>query len=113
MTMYILDSGHNPVPCADVQQWGAFFEANDGCRVDLTNLPNGYRVSTVFLGIDHGFGLDASDLRPVLFETMVFPESPDGEYQERFRTWDEARAGHADACLKAAEWPAVEASNAQ
>mgnify|MGYP001592752568 FL=1 len=48
-------------------------------------------VSTVFLGLDHGWGPRSEGL---VFETMVF-ESPDGDERTmRYRTWDEAEAGH-------------------
>ena len=50
------------------------------------------RVSTVFLGLDHGFGAE----EPVLFETMIFGGEYD-EYCERYCTWDEAVEGHAKA----------------
>ncbi|MCK4858907.1 MAG: hypothetical protein KAT58_13115 [candidate division Zixibacteria bacterium] len=50
------------------------------------------RVSTVFLGLDHNF---SGEGHPVLFETMVFGESPLADEQERYCTWDEAVAGHA------------------
>ncbi len=46
------------------------------------------RVSTVFLGVDH-----AISGPPVLFETMCFGGSYDGD-QERYSTWDEAESGH-------------------
>ena len=54
-------------------------------RIDLTILPNGKVVSTVFLKID-GF-----------FETMVFPDQDTFSelYCERYFTEDEARSGHA------------------
>ena len=44
-------------------------------------------VSTVFLGLDHGWG----DGPPVLFETLVFPDT---KRMDRYCTWDEAVAGH-------------------
>jgi hypothetical protein len=47
------------------------------------------RVSTVFLGLDHGWGT-----RPMWFETMIFGSSMDG-YQMRYETIEEARLGHA------------------
>lgn len=47
------------------------------------------RVSTVFLGIDHGLGFSESG--PVLWETMVFPEA---EVVERYESHAEALAGH-------------------
>jgi hypothetical protein len=47
-------------------------------------------VSTVFLGIDHNhFG----DGPPILFETMIFGGSAD-ELQWRYRTLEQAQAGH-------------------
>ena len=45
-------------------------------------------VSTVWLGVDHSFGLGGP---PILFETMVFPAC---DVCERYATEDEARAGH-------------------
>ncbi|PZR71766.1 MAG: hypothetical protein DLM66_00060 [Candidatus Dormiibacter spiritus] len=47
------------------------------------------RISTVFLGLDHGLG----DYPPILFETMVFGGPLDGE-MDRYSTWDQAEAGH-------------------
>lgn len=49
-------------------------------------------VSTVFLGIDHGFGRGDE---PILFETMVFGGKLDGD-QARVATWDEAEKKHAE-----------------
>lgn len=48
------------------------------------------RVSTIFLGIDHGWG----EGPPQLFETMVFGGPHDGD-QERYASWEEAAEGHA------------------
>jgi hypothetical protein len=50
-------------------------------------------VSTVFLGIDHGYGGGA----PVLFETMIFG-GKHNDYQERYCTWEGAELGHQEAC---------------
>ena len=50
-----------------------------------------YRVSTVELPSDHGFGGT-----PLWFETMIFPmENYIEEYCERYTTEEEAIAGHA------------------
>ena len=58
---------------------------------------NGLNVSTVWLGIDHGY--DGGD--PIIFETMIFPEGEWGEeYCERYTTEGDAALGH----LKAVEW---------
>ena len=64
-------------------------------------------VSTVFLGIDHGWGD-----KPRWFETMIFGDrdvmwSLGGrnrllrttlDYQQRYATWQEAEIGHREAC---------------
>jgi len=51
----------------------------------------GYRISTVFLGLDHNF---TGEGPPVLWETMVFPELPSGEIQKRYSSHEDALAGH-------------------
>lgn len=60
-----------------------------GLRMAWTGNENGVHVSTVFLGIDHGFGFGP----PVLFETMVFGNSNILE-QRRASTLAEAIAWH-------------------
>src|SRR5215471_17514474 len=42
----------------------------DPWRVAVTELPNGGRVSTVFLGLDHNYSGVGP---PIVFETMIFP----------------------------------------
>jgi len=61
-------------------------------KVKETTLKDGKWVSTVFLGIDHGFG----EGKPLIFETMVFPKKGDyGDlYYERYSTEEEAIKGH-------------------
>lgn len=48
-------------------------------------------VSTIFLGIDHGFGRGGD---PVLFETMVFGAGCYGDLQHRYTSWEEALEDH-------------------
>lgn len=50
---------------------------------------NDIRISTVFLGMDHGWGTGP----PVLFETMIFGGEYD-EYQRRYYNKIQAKAGH-------------------
>jgi hypothetical protein len=96
---YILD-GHEPVPCDDLLTWGRWFQTAER-RVAKTQVGL-YRVSTVFLGLDHRMG-DAG--RPLLFETMVFDAGKDGDEADfgfdRYATWAEAEAGHARAVAEA------------
>lgn len=50
-------------------------------------------AATVFLGLDYGYVYGGP---PILFETMIFfPGHPDlDQWQDRYATEDEARAGH-------------------
>jgi hypothetical protein len=69
-------------------------------RVSLTDISSAddpdmrHRVSTVWLGLDHGF--DNSD--PVIFETMVFADGDTAadEWMRRYSTEKEALEGHAE-----------------
>jgi hypothetical protein len=71
-------------------EWAADLEK--GNRVKLTNLSNKYRVSTVWLGLDHnlsGIG------KPLIFETMVFKGNSLSEKDiMRYATETEAITGH-------------------
>ena len=57
-----------------------------------------YWVSTVFLGLDHGFNNE----EPILFETMVFPPNRDWSeiYCNRCSTWEEAEEMHKETIAK-------------
>lgn len=83
---YILDGKVSRLE-PDLERWTLWFETSDR-RVALDKVGE-IVVSTVFLGIDHGFGGP-----PLLFETAAFLEGEDIEL-ERYGTWDEAVAGHA------------------
>lgn len=56
-------------------------------------LAGGYRVSTVFLGINHQFD-DPND-PPVLWETMVFGVGRHSGLTCRYSSMEEAKEGHA------------------
>lgn len=85
---YILDGDHNAVP-ADLLTWARFVEVTD--RKVAREAVGDAKVSTVFLGSDHGPREDGAAL---IFETMVFGGPLDQE-MERYSTWAEAEAGHA------------------
>jgi|SRR3954469_11582606 hypothetical protein len=95
---YQLD-GHDVVKVA-VHDWR--LESADQRRVAADEIGDA-RVSTVFLGLDHGYG----DGPPLIFETMIFGGQHDA-YQERYSTWQEAEAGHKRAVVmvKQEAWPA-------
>jgi hypothetical protein len=86
---FILDADHQPVP-ADLDTWGAWFERIENRLVAWTEANSETHVSTVFLGIDHNYGWHGPR---VMFETMVFG-GPEDQYQRRYTTWDDAKAGH-------------------
>jgi hypothetical protein len=103
--LYILE-GKEPVPIDDTLAWAKWFEQNANRRLAETRI-NGWRVSTVFLGIDNNLFSEP----PLLFEPMIFsltekikspirekeyPKSLDN-YCRRYPTWDEALAGHLEA----------------
>ena len=81
--------GHHVVPVEDLFEWARWFETAK-CKVAYDTISPGVQVSTVFLGLDHNFGMAG---RPILFKTVVFGGPLDGE-QERYHTWDEAEQGH-------------------
>ena len=55
----------------------------------LTQTGDTFWVSTVWLGIDHGFMSPA----PIIFETMIFGDSMIDEFCERYATEEAAKAG--------------------
>jgi hypothetical protein len=82
--------GRTPVALTDLMLWAKWMEKADR-KVARTAI-NAVSISTVFLGLDHGFSMNDEHV-PLLFETMIFGGEHD-EYQERYATWDEAVAGH-------------------
>lgn len=106
---WILIDGE-PVPVG-LYEWGRWFENTPQrivCQEDLIGPDNEtYWVSTVFLGLDHSFGVFGP---PLLFETMIFKRHEprvigtvgDHEYvsdreevyMNRYATLTEAKIGH-------------------
>jgi hypothetical protein len=58
-------------------------------HVALTRIGD-VEVSTVWLGLDHSFGMHGP---PIIYETMVFGGKLD-ETMDRYASWDAALAGH-------------------
>lgn len=90
---YILVNGV-PVLEDDVMVWAKWYEKASERRIALTDV-GPYRVSTVFLALDHNFGGGG---QPVLWETMVFAqdgfEAPD--FSRRYSSREDALQGHDD-----------------
>jgi hypothetical protein len=76
----------------DAIEWAEWYEIAD--RTVAQTETELHLISTVFLGINHQFGLRGP---PLLFETMVFSKDEssafDGECR-RYSSWDDAEAGH-------------------
>jgi hypothetical protein len=72
----------------DVNQWASLFTSNYQ-RVARDEV-EGYTVSTVWLGLDHGWG------GPIIFifETMLFGKGERNQECHRYSTEKEALAGH-------------------
>lgn len=95
MTNYYVLRDGEPVPELDVRRWARWFEGSLAERRVAADEPvPGVWVSTMFLGLDHGFGGT-----PLLYETMIFDDDgmghPLAEEQWRYQTKAEAVAGHA------------------
>ena len=97
-----LDENHTPQFMGTGVE--VFRDSPDGVwkRVALTEV-GPYRISTVFLGLDHSFDVEGP---PILFETMVF-FSRLGALDidmDRYATWAEAEAGHWLKVEEVKEW---------
>jgi hypothetical protein len=93
----------------DLMTWAQWLEKNRSHRIIAQEeLPGGYFLSTVFLGLNHQY---APRGKPLWFETMIF-SPPTGEvslitgkvhkigaevYCKRYSTLAEALAGHREA----------------
>ena len=86
---YVLDKAGNPKKCHDLFMWERSLSPAKR-RVARTQRDT-FMVSTVFLGIDHGWG----DGPPILFETMCFG-GPLDQDQNRATTKEQAQVMHDD-----------------
>ena len=85
---YILKH-RKPVRCRSMKKWGKWFNRNNR-RVRKTYI-NNFRISTVFLALDHNYSDNGP---PILFETMIFNSTNDDVYCVRCSTWREALNNH-------------------
>ncbi|HDY90252.1 MAG TPA: hypothetical protein ENH82_19300 [bacterium] len=85
---YILKDG-KIIEESDPVKWGQWFEVSEERYIKSDKFGD-IQVSTVFLGIDHGFNEEEP---PVLFETMIFGGEHD-QYQERYTDIESAKTGH-------------------
>ena len=91
--MYILDEQGEPRVEPDLMIWSKWFAEDERRLVRKNSFYVGddeVTVSTVFLGLDHGW---ACDKPPVLWETMVFGGEHDQD-QWRHRSREDAVRVH-------------------
>lgn len=82
------------------EEWAWWMEHSPAERVIAqTQIDHETWVSTVFLGLDHYFGMDPA-APPILFETMIF-RGKRGEDQQRYLTREDALRGHEEMVAKA------------
>jgi hypothetical protein len=96
---YIQDEHGEPVE-TDLYTWAAWFENADNRVIAHDRDESGTRdilVSTIFLGLDHGFG----EGPPILWETMVLKDGGSDVYCERYTSRADALAGHRAVCRRA------------
>ena len=89
-TYILAEDGKTPIICNDAVIWATWLKNAD--RHVAKTKKGDVKVSTVFLGLDHGIGDP-----PILFETMIFGGDHDND-QWRYSTWEEAVQGHKLAC---------------
>lgn len=83
-----------------LDQWRELLGVADYVRVALDTIGDGIEVSTIWLGMDHGFAtLFDKDAAPIVFETMVFDEHGvrhdlNALFMQRYATEGEAILGH-------------------
>lgn len=87
--------GQTPIE-VNSKEWARWFEKNQERIVAQEKIGEAF-VSTVFLGLDHSYSLNAlrgdPDHVPELFESMVFGGQLD-ELCWRYRSYIEASVGH-------------------
>lgn len=86
---YILDEEGNPKIEHDIMKWAEWFETSNDRIVGRTDVGN-LTVSTVFLGVNHGFETPL----PVLWETLVFGGET-YDFEARYTSLEDAKEGHA------------------
>ena len=84
---YVLNEQGGPVEAASALEGAKAFD--DPRRIVAQQEIGNVRVSTIFLGLDHGFG----EGPPLLWETMIFGGTHDKD-QWRYSSRADAVAGH-------------------
>lgn len=100
MMWYILNENNEPVPEPNVLVAAQFLES--GNRSVAQDSIGDAHLSTVFLCLDHSMGRPG----PILYESMWFGGPNDGDLR-RYRTREEALAGHQEMLNEVAGYAAI------
>ena len=91
---YLLDENKQPYKVSLEESYKIYEDANMKLVQQDRFEDDDVFVSTVFLGLDHGWGdRNAPNYKPILFETMIFG-GKHNDFQTRYHTYDEAKEGH-------------------
>ena len=89
-----MDEDGNVSETLDPLEWAKNFSMADR-RVAFTEISDTSYLSTVFLGLDHGFLFNGP---PLIFESMLF--GTDEELCQRYSTREDALKGHLKILLR-------------
>lgn len=107
---YLLDENKEPYEVS-IEEAVKLYDDLEMKIVKQDKLDDGTFISTVFLGMDHGWWDERKNhnYKPVLFETMIFGGEYD-QYQERYTTYQKALEGHEQA-IKLAKQKLIDDGN--
>lgn len=91
---YILDENGKPVEEPDILKWCRWYQDSNEKRIVRRTRIGDVLVSTVFLGLDHGY---SPEQPPILWETMIFGGEHD-MWMNRYASVEEAIVDHEYAC---------------
>jgi len=78
-------------PIKTIEEWSKLFHDNKYKIIKQEILENGYFISTIWLGMDHG----SQNGQPLIFESMVFNGDGEGDSDcERYVSESAAIIGH-------------------
>jgi len=108
MSLKYIEVDGKPQPCDNLEEWGQWFENTANRKVRET-LIGPFRVSTIFLGLDHSHDETGP---PLFYETLVFDlvykSDLESQTMRRYATREKAIHGHDDEVKKirdGSQWP--------
>lgn len=94
---YLLDKNKEPYKVSIEEYLEKLLEIDKHVAYDVVEDEKGneVRISTVFLAMDHGWGVRSNNrnYKPVLWETMIFG-GEHNDYQKRYSSHKSALIGH-------------------